>query len=232
MARVDRTTEAEDERAWRARLLRLDEEIGALAADWPLERGAHPDLSAAVDIARDGLTFMLPLGDSDTRERMRRMRNAQLGVKGKGDHRGMQMATSASVVLDVVLELGKVPEPLREGRIELVAKHLTGMLSLHLPREFPSRSDAIDLLQRARAKKRLLEWAARYTPRRPKPHSHGMTLAAITAHVLHEAGAFGLERDAPEDQIADTTKALGVQIARYGLHRRFGPRAELARRQR
>jgi hypothetical protein len=111
--RAEHTTDAEVERAWRAwleRLLRLDEEIGALAADWPLERGAHPDLLTAVDIARDGLTFMLPVGDSETRERMRRMRNTQLGVKGTGDHRGMQMVTATSV-LDVVLELRKVPEP-------------------------------------------------------------------------------------------------------------------------
>ena len=57
-----------------------------------------------------------------------------------------------------------------------------------------------------------------------------MTLAAITAHVLHEAGAFGLARDAASDQVAETTKALGVYISRYGLGLRFGPRAELAKR--
>ncbi len=223
---VDRSTGTEADAAWRAwveRLLRLDEEIGALAADWPLE-GRHPDLSAAVDIARDGLAFMLPARDRETMVRMRRMRNAQLGVKGTGDHRGMQMATAARILLDVVLELGNVPEPLREKQIELVAQHLTAMLSLHLPGEFPARSEAIERLQRAGAKKRLLDWAARYTPRR---RSHGMTLAAITAHVLHEAGAFGLARDASEDEVAETTKALGVLISRYGLPRRFGPRAEL-----
>ena len=214
--------------AWLERLLRLDEEIGALAVDWPLGPAAHPDLRTAVDLARDGLTFMLPLRDETTRVRMRRMRNAQLGVKGTGDHRGMQMATAASVVLDVVLELGKVPEVQRENQIELVAQHLTAMLSLHLPSEFHPRSEAIELLQRARAKKRLLEWAARYTPTR---RMHGMTLAAITAHVLHEAGAFGCDRQASEDQIAATTRVLGVLIVRYGFVRRFGPRAELARRQ-
>jgi hypothetical protein len=210
--------------AWLERLCRLDEEIGALAVDWPLEHAAHPDLSAAVDLARDGLTFMLPLRDPKTRARMRRMRNAQLGVKGTGDHRGMQMATAASVVLEIVLEVVQTPEPLLEARIELVAQHLTAMLSLHLPGEFPARSEAIECLRRARAKKGLLDWTTRYTPKR---RSRGMTLAAITAHVLHEAGAFGLERDASEDQIAETTKALGVFISRYGLPRRFGPRAEL-----
>jgi hypothetical protein len=223
----------EVERAWHAwleRLFRLDEEIGALATDWPLE-GTHPNLSAAVDIACDGLSFMLPLRDEEPRQRMRRMRNAQLNVKGSGDHRGMQMATAASVVLDAVTELGKVPESLRQERIELVATHLTAMLSVHVPAQFPPRGEALQRLQRARAKMKFLDWAARYTPRRPKAHSRGMTLAAITAHVLHEAGAFGLERGAPDDDIAETTKALGVHIARYGFVRRFGPRAELARGQ-
>ena len=65
--------------------------------------GAHPDFLAAVEIARDGLTFMLPVGDSETRERMRRMRNARLGVKGTGDHRGMPLGYPALSLEDIQL---------------------------------------------------------------------------------------------------------------------------------
>ena len=164
---------------------------------------------------------------------MRRMRNAQLGVKGTGDHRGLQMATAASVVLDVVLELRKVPELLREGRIELAAKHLTGMLAApsaarvlrDLGRERPPPAGA-----REEAAARLgVEIHGEATE---APLSRNDPRGDHRARLCTRQARSDWTRNAPEDEIADTTKALGVQIARYGLHRRFGPRAELARRQR
>ena len=49
----------------------------------------------------------------------------------------------------------------------------------------------------------------------------------VARELLHESGAFGWERDASEDEIAETTMALGVMASRYELPRRVGPRAEL-----
>jgi hypothetical protein len=170
-----RTTTAPEEPVVRIREIRRA--LGDIVSDLPGGHGV-PIRWQLLDMMTDVLALIAETADQATQRRVVAMAHARLGTTER-DSSGLRNAQCALAVRRGIEDIAKYGDD--ERLYPLAAIHVVDEISLHWPEADAQRLRKID-------RTKIVTWLRAFTPQRARGK---LTLAAITANILHAARIVG-----------------------------------------